>query len=195
MYYDPRTPSAIEHYLKHHDFSALEIELGKRLLTYFREQSLTKYNVGTRRQLDWRAQADAHPVILVPGQVDDDASVQLGSLFVAGNAALLKAVRAAHPDAFIVFKPHPDVVSGNRKGQVPESVLTACVDRVETEAGIVDCLDACDNVHVLTSLTGLEALVRGKPVTVWGQPFYAGWGLTTDIYPVSRRGMPCPCLP
>ncbi|OXY82102.1 capsular polysaccharide biosynthesis protein [Oceanimonas doudoroffii] len=188
MYYDPRTPSAIEHYLKHHDFSALEIELGKRLLTYFREQSLTKYNVGTRRQLDWRAQAGGHPVILVPGQVDDDASVQLGSPFVAGNAALLKAVRAAHPDSFIVFKPHPDVVSGSRKGQVPESVLAACVDRVETEAGIVDCLNACDNVHVLTSLTGLEALVRGKPVTVWGQPFYAGWGLTTDIYPVSRRG-------
>ncbi|AEY02719.1 capsule export protein KpsC [Oceanimonas sp. GK1] len=192
MYYDPRTPSAIEHYLKHHDFSALELELGEQLLTHFREQALTKYNVGVRRQLDWRAQASHRPVILVPGQVDDDASVQLGSPFVAGNAALLQAVRAAHPNAFIVFKPHPDVVSGNRKGQVPEKVLKACVDLVETEAGIVDCLDECDAVHTLTSLTGLEALIRGKPVTVWGQPFYAGWGLTTNVHPVTRRARTLP---
>src|SRR5690606_29826094 len=25
-----------------------------------------------------------------------------------------------------------------------------------------------------------DALLRGKPVTTYGQPFYAGWGLTTD---------------
>ncbi|WMC09237.1 capsular polysaccharide biosynthesis protein [Oceanimonas pelagia] len=196
IYYDPRTPSAIEHYLGHHDFSSLELSLGEQLLTHFREQALTKYNVGTRSRLDWRKQANGRPVLLVPGQVDDDASVQLGSPFVAGNAALLQAVRAAHPNAFIIFKPHPDVVSGNRKGQVPEKVLKTCVDLVETDAGIVDCLDACDTVHVLTSLTGLEALIRGKPVTVWSQPFYAGWGLTTDVHPVARRGraLPLPAL-
>ncbi|WP_417604664.1 capsular polysaccharide biosynthesis protein [Oceanimonas baumannii] len=196
MYYDPRTPSAIEQYLKHHDFSELELQLGEQLLTHFKEQALTKYNVGVRSRLGWREQAGDRPLLLVPGQVDDDASVQLGSPFVAGNAALLEAVRAAYPNAFIVFKPHPDVVSGNRQGRVPESVLKACVDLVETEAGIVDCLDTVDAVHVLTSLTGLEALIRGKPVTVWGQPFYAGWGLTTDIHPVTRRGraLPLPAL-
>ncbi|WP_244900097.1 capsular polysaccharide biosynthesis protein [Oceanimonas baumannii] len=196
MYYDPRTPSAIEQYLKHHDFSELELQLGEQLLTHFKEQALTKYNVGVRSRFGWREQAGERPLLLVPGQVDDDASVQLGSPFVAGNAALLEAVRAAYPNAFIVFKPHPDVVSGNRQGQVPESVLKACVDLVETEAGIVDCLDTVDAVHVLTSLTGLEALIRGKPVTVWGQPFYAGWGLTTDIHPVTRRGraLPLPAL-
>lgn len=192
MYYDPRTPSAIEQHLKQHDFSELELKLGEQLLTHFHEQALTKYNVGTRSQLNWRTLAEERRIILVPGQVDDDASVQLGSPFVAGNAALLEAVRAAHPDAFIVFKPHPDVVSGNRRGQVPEKVLNACVDVVETSAGIVDCLDAADAVHVLTSLTGLEALIRSKPVTVWGQPFYAGWGLTTDMHPLARRGRNLP---
>ncbi|MDP5292256.1 capsular polysaccharide biosynthesis protein [Oceanimonas sp. CHS3-5] len=192
MYYDPRMPSAIEQHLKQHDFSELELKLGEQLLTHFREQALTKYNVGTRSQLNWRTLAGERRIILVPGQVDDDASVQLGSPFVAGNAALLEAVRAAYPDAFIVFKPHPDVVSGNRQGRVPEKVLNACVDLVETSAGIVDCLDAANAVHVLTSLTGLEALIRGKPVTVWGQPFYAGWGLTTDMHPVARRGSELP---
>ncbi|GAA3712780.1 hypothetical protein GCM10022421_20060 [Oceanisphaera sediminis] len=192
MYYDPRTSSAIEQYLVGHEFSALELQLGEQLVSHFKEQALTKYNVGNNTQLNWRQHAGDRPILLVPGQVDDDASIQLGSPFVKGNAALLQAVRREHPEAFIVFKPHPDVVSGNRIGQVPNAVLEQCVDAIETQAGIVACLDACDAVHTLTSLTGLEALIRGKPVTVWGQPFYAGWGLTQDKHPVTRRGRALP---
>jgi hypothetical protein len=39
----------------------------------------------------------------------------------------------------------------------------------------------------LTSLSGFDALLRGKPVTTYGLPFYAGWGLTTDkaVFPAS----------
>ena len=33
----------------------------------------------------------------------------------------------------------------------------------------------------MTSLAGFEALLRGKPVTTYGMPFYAGWGLTRDL--------------
>ncbi|MBM7455587.1 capsular polysaccharide export protein [Oceanisphaera litoralis] len=192
IYYDPRTPSAIEQYLAGHDFSALELDLGEQLVSHFKAQALTKYNVGDNAKLNWRQQAKNRPILLVPGQVDDDASIQLGSPFVNGNAALLEAVRRDHPEAFIVFKPHPDVVSGNRKGLVPDDVLERCVNAVETQAGIVACMDECDAVHTLTSLTGLEALIRGKSVTVWGQPFYAGWGLTEDKHPVERRGRALP---
>ena len=39
----------------------------------------------------------------------------------------------------------------------------------------------------MTSLSGFEALVQGVKVTTWGQPFYSGWGLTTDVYPPARR--------
>ncbi|MBL1377855.1 hypothetical protein JKV55_10990 [Zobellella sp. CGMCC 1.18722] len=192
IYYDPRTPSAIEHYLASHEFGPQELAQGEQLMAHFKARALTKYNVGTQVELGWRKLAGARAIILVPGQVDDDASILLGSPFVQGNAALLQAVRAAHPQAFIVFKPHPDVVSGNRRGRVPEAVLACCADLVETQAGIVACLDECDAVHTLTSLTGLEALIRGRPVTVWGQPFYAGWGLTRDQHPVGRRGRPLP---
>ncbi|MBK8579299.1 MAG: hypothetical protein IPN78_14060, partial [Candidatus Accumulibacter sp.] len=38
-----------------------------------------------------------------------------------------------------------------------------------------------------TSLTGFEALLRGKSVTCYGQPFYSGWGLTVDVVPNPRR--------
>jgi capsular polysaccharide export protein len=38
----------------------------------------------------------------------------------------------------------------------------------------------------LTSLTGFEALLRRRRVVVYGRPFYAGWGLTTDLAMVGR---------
>jgi capsular polysaccharide export protein len=40
---------------------------------------------------------------------------------------------------------------------------------------------------VNTSLVGFEALLRGKKVVTYGQPFYAGWGLTEDRNPPRRR--------
>ena len=39
----------------------------------------------------------------------------------------------------------------------------------------------------MTSLVGLEALIRGKKVYTYGLPFYAGWGLTTDALVSPRR--------
>jgi capsular polysaccharide export protein len=39
----------------------------------------------------------------------------------------------------------------------------------------------------MTSLVGFEALLRGLPVVTYGQPFYAGWGLTRDHAPLGRR--------
>ena len=39
----------------------------------------------------------------------------------------------------------------------------------------------------MTSLRGFEALLRGKTVTCLGAPFYAGWGLTTDLGAVPAR--------
>ena len=42
-------------------------------------------------------------------------------------------------------------------------------------------------MHTITSLTGFEALLRGKKVCCYGLPFYAGWGLTEDTLPIPRR--------
>ena len=39
----------------------------------------------------------------------------------------------------------------------------------------------------MTSLTGFEALLRGKTVYCYGLPFYAGWGLTQDYLALQRR--------
>jgi capsular polysaccharide export protein len=60
-------------------------------------------------------------------------------------------------------------------------------EEVVTDVSMAALLDVVDEVHVLTSLSGFEALLRGKPVTCHGQPFYSGWGLTRDRIPTARR--------
>jgi len=45
-------------------------------------------------------------------------------------------------------------------------------------------------IHTMTSNLGFEALLRGVEVTTYGAPYYAGWGLTTDLgsVPTRRKG-------
>jgi capsular polysaccharide export protein len=123
----------------------------------------------------------------VPGQVEDDASVRTGG-FGLSNLDLLRRVREYEPDAFIVFKQHPDVVAGNRIGAVSPADALGCADLLAQDADILNCISVADEVHTLTSLTGFEALLRGKAVTVYGVPFYAGWGLTRDLFPEGAAG-------
>ena len=46
----------------------------------------------------------------------------------------------------------------------------------------------------MTSLLGFEALIRNKKVTCLGMPFYAGWGLTRDLFPQPDRRRARPTL-
>ena len=163
--------------------SAAEIalHLRERILAL----GLTKYNVG---QAAWRRPATDRPVVLVVGQVESDASIRLGAPCVRGNVALLKAVRAERPGAHLVYKPHPDVVARLREAGAGEGRAAQWCDEIVVDAPMDRVLREVDEVHVLTSLAGFEALLRGKPVVCWGAPFYAGWGLTDDRVPLPRRG-------
>ena len=148
------------------------------------EAAVSKYNVGGGVL---KLPDTDKKVLLVPGQVEDDASIRYGSPQICKNLDLLKAVRAANPDAYILYKPHPDVVSGNRIGGVSAADAARYADQTATEYDILTCLAQADEVHTMTSLTGFEALLRGKTVYCYGLPFYAGWGLTCDYLPIPRR--------
>jgi capsular polysaccharide export protein len=120
--------------------------------------------------------------------VTDDASVRRGSgPDVYDNLTLLRAVRAARPEAFIIYKPHPDVEAGLRPGALSAAQTTPLADGLAVDWAIPDLLDDCDELHTLTSLSGFEALLRGVEVHTYGRPFYAGWGLTQDRMTIPRR--------
>ena len=147
---------------------------------------LTKYNVGA---MPWRRPelAAGKKVVLVPGQVETDAAIRLGTTAVTTNLALLQAARKAEPDAWVIYKPHPDVVAGLRNTGAHENTAAQSCDEIVTNTPMGALLEAVDEVHVLTSLTGFEALLRGKTVVCHGLPVYAGWGLTQVVISVPRR--------
>ncbi len=120
-------------------------------------------------------------------EFEDDESIKRGCKEVNTNAALLRAVRKIRPDAWIVYRPHPDVQAGNRKGKVDPFTEQSCADVVDTESSIITCIEACDELHTMTSLSGFEALMRDKRVVTYGSPFYSGWGLTEDHAVNERR--------
>jgi len=188
IYYDPVKPSQLEFLIsKSPDLPTCAIDRAAALRAKILETGVSKYNLKG-------AEAPEFPVgrriILVPGQVEDDASIQRGAGIVRTNLELLQAARAAHPKAYIVYKPHPDVLAGLREGAVTRQAALNLCDRIVETADVTKLIEASDEVWTMTSLLGFEALLRGKQVTCLGQPFYAGWGLTKDRDPIlERRGL------
>jgi capsular polysaccharide export protein len=184
IYFDAQAPSRLETLLRDERCGADELARAAALRTRIVEAGLTKYNLAGQ---GWQPPANGRRVVLVPGQVETDASIARGTVDIRTNLGLLQAVRTARPDAHIVYKPHPDVVAGLRGQGRGEDQASRHCDEVLLEGSMHALLEQVDEVHVLTSLTGFEALLRGKPVACWGQPFYAGWGLTEDRHPQPRR--------
>lgn len=184
VYYDATAPSDLEHILQTTDFTAGLIARAQRLRERIVAQGVTKYNVG---QEGWKRPDGARRVILAPGQVEQDASIRYGAPAIKTNIGLLQAVRTANPSAYVVYKPHPDVLAGLRRQGAGEQEAGRWCDEIVTDVAMGTMLAAVDEVQVLTSLAGFEALLRQKPVTCYGQPFYAGWGLTDDREPIARR--------
>lgn len=189
IYYDPTRPSRLE-LLIQTPLPADAIKRTERLIEAVIAARVTKYNLTAANVANVLRPDAVRPGclrILVPGQVEDDASIRLGGGDVRSNLGLLQAARLAHPQAVLIYKPHPDVEAGLRPGKVAAEALQGLADVVAEQADAVQLIDACDLVFTMTSLLGFEALLRGKPVTCLGAPFYAGWGLTTDLGPVPSR--------
>ncbi|MCR5220881.1 MAG: capsular polysaccharide biosynthesis protein [bacterium] len=183
IYYDPGRPSDLECILntirRRPDHGELCARAGILRQTIV-QTGITKYNVGEKHIATTHWPKDRR-ILLVPGQVEDDASVRKGGCGIRSNLELLQTVRAHNPDAFLVYKPHPDVESGNRRGKIDGQKMRSLADEVVRDIHMGVLLSRVDEVHTLTSLSGFEALLRGLEVCTYGGPFYAGWGLTKDF--------------
>lgn len=183
IYFDPSQPSDLEHLLQNHQFREEEINRAQIIRQYLVDKKISKYNLYDSVDLEF---PHHKTIIIVPGQVDDDASIRCGAPGM-NNLELLKQVRKNRPNAYIVFKPHPDVLVGNRSGHVEKEVALQYCDQIVTTVGIDSVLAHADEVHTMTSLVGFEAIMRNKKVVTYGVPFYAGWGLSEDLQSCTRR--------
>ncbi|MBF9034661.1 capsular polysaccharide biosynthesis protein [Rhodobacterales bacterium HKCCE2091] len=192
IYFDPSRESRLERLVAEAaELPPERLVRAEALVQAILAAGLTKYTTGTATDLPDTGGRD---MVLVPGQVEDDASIRLGAGEVRTNAALLDWARAEFPDAFILYKPHPDVEAGLRIGRVAPEVLARSADHVIEGADPAALLPHVARVVTMTSGLGYEALLRGVPVTTLGTPFYAGWGLTDDRGPRPARRNARPSL-
>ncbi len=141
----------------------------ERLVARMLRAGLTKYNL----EKGGLPLVPKGYTVLVPGQVEDDASVLLGAGAEHTNLALLQRVRRENPAAVVLYKPHPDVEAGLRLGRVEPSDLKGLADVVLTSAA--------------RSKPSTRRTRSGRSPAVWGSRRFcaaSAW---------SRRG--CPSTP
>lgn len=184
IHFDATRPSELETLLATRTFAPELLRRAAALRERIVAERVTKYNVGKQT---WQRPRGKRRVILVPGQVPTDAAMSFATLRPATNLALLGAVRRENPGAYLVYKVHPDILARMRIQQESAADASALCDEVVGDVSMAELLGMVDEVHVMTSLTGFEALLRGRAVTCYGRPFYSGWGLTRDVHPPSDR--------
>lgn len=184
IYYDSRKPSQLENLLNVKRFEKSELNQADRLIQIINDNKISKYNLGDS---DFSIDSCGEEIALVIGQVEGDASIRFSTTKINTNLKLLKIVRANFPNAYIVYKPHPDIVAGIRRKGVHSNLEKEFYDYKVESGDAITLFDSVDTVHTMTSLTGFEALIRKKKVYTYGKPFYAGWGLTNDLMNFKSR--------
>jgi capsular polysaccharide export protein len=213
IYYDSTRPSALEALLASSvdvlDGMVGDVARAKALLL---EHRLSKYNHAP----DWagmdsglrgndaggggneegggggdEAGGGACARVLVIDQTAGDLSVSLGGASADTFAAMLAAARTENPQATIYVKTHPEVTAGRKGGyltHVQDGVLDGARTVVLRQAiNPLSLIEQMDRIYVVSSIMGFEALLAGKPVSVFGMPWYAGWGATDDRQTCARR--------
>jgi capsule polysaccharide export protein KpsC/LpsZ len=189
LYFDARTPSELEILLQTHDFAADAqlMQEARECLALIRRHKITKYNLPQTALADTLYGPKTKKRILVIGQVEDDQSVILGCDRPINNNDLVRLAAEENPEAQIIYKMHPDVIAAKRKELSDPNEVAKIAVLVRQPMSLDDALYGVDRVYTISSLAGLESLIREIPVTTVGCPFYAGWGLTETHQAHPRR--------
>jgi capsular polysaccharide export protein len=187
IYYDSTKESDLENIYNYYDFDStndLFIRTSK-LIKEILDLKISKYNHLCHKKLN--INRDYYDkVILIPGQVIDDASIIYGGCGM-NNKKLILEVRRNNPNSYLIYKQHPDVVASYRSGGIEDRFINDKCNLILENISIDSCIDIADEIHTISSLCGFESLIRDKKVVTYGMPFYAGWGLTEDKQTCIRR--------
>ncbi|SER88055.1 Capsule polysaccharide biosynthesis protein [Rhizobium sp. NFR03] len=187
-YFDSRTASDLEDLLLRYDFDGdpALMERAHQGMALLLSTGISKYNAPAREvALPYGPKRKRR--VLALGQVDGDASIRFGCPRPVTNEDMVRQAVAENPDAEVIYKPHPDVLSGVRSSSADLSELARICTVLTDRIPMARAFETIDHVYTMTSLAGFEALLRRLPVTVLGLPFYAGWGLTDDRQTTARR--------
>jgi len=187
IHYLADRPSLLEQFLQVPEHTRPEeLASARALIELMRATGIGKYNHAPDLPADDPLGRD-RPLVLVVDQTYGDFSIPGGGLCEADFIRMLDCALAENPGADLRVRIHPDCVAGYKKS----CLLEAARERgVTVESRVVSWSSLArraQRVYVGTSQAGLEALILGVPVTCFGLPFYAGWGLTDDRQAIPRR--------
>ena len=183
IHYDASRVSDLENLLQSSKVNNSEIKRVREIINLIIKSKISKYNLRLTKKIKLPNNFKNKQIIGVLGQVETDKSIIYGvpdNTIPKTNFALVKQVRKDYPNAYIIYKPHPDTESGLRVEGNKEAYIYENADLIANKTSLEDLFNKVDRVAVFTSLGGFEALIRGIPVITYGLPFYAGWGLTED---------------
>jgi capsular polysaccharide export protein len=184
-YYDSTLPSRIETWLNSDEVvPSEEIRQAKQHIDFIVSNYLTKYN----HQPIYTPEIGrpGKKKVLLIDQRRNDYSVIRGCADENTFDAMLRCAIRENPDADILIKTHPDTLAG-LDGYYTKVQKTGNIFPITFGINPISLIKAVDHVYVVSSQFGFEAAMCGKKVSVFGLPFYSGWGLTDDRLSCSRR--------
>ena len=183
VHFDPSTPSDLETLLATHplDDTAL-LDRARGAMARMQEAHLSKYSA-----CDPTVEAPAPGYVLVIDQTRGDASVKASRANAHRFKEMLFVAREENPGARIFLKTHPETQHGHRPGYFGPEDTGDLVQLLDQPVSPWHLLDGAIAVYTVSSGLGFEAILAGHKPRVFGQPFYAGWGLTQDEDPLARR--------
>lgn len=186
-YYDAESESNIERLLNDENFVVTDAQRreARRLITRIVTEKVTKYNHQPIEKIE--VGRPGRRKVLVVDQSYGDFSIRRGRADDSTFARMLDDAVLENPGADVLVKTHPDTMAGERKGYYGGVVEREGIYRVSQPVNPYSLLAEVDKVYVCSTQFGFEALMAGKEVVVYGMPFYAGWGVTTDRQKNERR--------
>lgn len=188
IFYDTKTSqSRIEQILLNDDSlgESLNLERAKNAISQIKKHNITKYNNSPDIELD----ESNKKRILVIDQTANDNSIIYGQCELFSFEDMLKYA-LEQEDAEVIIKVHPETVAGAKNGNLDVLDKYSELENVtviDSQCNVISLIKQVDEVYVMTSGVGLEALLIGKKVRCFGVPFYAGWGVTKDMSPIKNQ--------
>ena len=179
IHYDASKSSDLEYLLQNFNVNHNEIIRARRIIDLIIKLKISKYNLRLKKKMNLPSKILNKQIIGVLGQVETDNSIIYGvpdDTISKTNFALVEQVRKDYPDAYIIYKPHPDTESGLRIKGTKDSSIFENADFIANKISVEHLFNKVDRVAVFTSLGGFEALLRGISVSTYGLPFLCWLG-------------------
>lgn len=187
VHFDPAGPSLIQTLIPQAATDADLLHRAAEALARLRAADLSKYNAHLPG-----APCPEPGYVLVIDQTRGDASL-LGA-GRKGFQQMLAAARDENPGQRIVIRTHPETAAGLRAGHFDAADLRPGDQICAGPVSPWRLIAGADRVYAFSSQLGYEALLAGHRPRIFGQPFYAGWGLTDDQIAAPRGTASAPAL-